>query len=705
MKKIYLALTVLLTYTGEIFGQCATTSAPTNNCYYGDAIDAFILNGVASVGNSGCVSNGYASFPSPVRTLTLGGTYSFTANVGGTYYNEYFAIWIDLNNDGQYGATEMLYSSSSNLLSHTGTITIPFSATVANGLKMRLRCAYSGGAIAGGSACTNNLGSYGETEDYLVNIVCPAAPTLSVSGASSVICAGESTTLTASGAQTYSWSGGITNGSSFSPIITTAYTCTGGINGCPSATSSIVKTVTVTNIPLVLTVATSPTVICNGFTSTLTASGANNFTWTPSNSNATLVVVNPSVSTVYTVVGYNGSGCPGASTVNLVVNPSPTIAIAATSSSACANATVGLTASGADTYSWSTNSTNTTIAVSSTASAAYQVTGFSNGCSASNSTVIVVFANPQLNVTASKTLVCVGAASSVTATGNSNFYLWSNQATSSNITVNPTSSTVYTVVGSFANNCSTQATIAVNVFAPVIAVSPASITACDGASVSFTASGGTNYSWTPGGGSFAVQNITATNTGVWVAAAKATSANVVCVGSVSANLIVNPNPTVNVVASTTNICKGETATLTANGAGTYSWSVNIGTVTSSGTSIEVSPTSGAPLYNITGTDVNNCHGNASIQVKVNSCQSISSIKLNNVSIAVYPNPNNGSFKVESLGNFTLDVINELGQVVKTIELSDKNEHSVSITDLAKGLYFIKGQNGSININEKVIVTK
>ncbi len=72
------------------------------------------------------------------------------------------------------------------------------------------------------------------------------APTVNA-GPNQTICLGESVTLSATGADTYVWSNGVTNGQSFSPTNTITYTVTGtDLNGC-SATTTV--TVTVNPVP------------------------------------------------------------------------------------------------------------------------------------------------------------------------------------------------------------------------------------------------------------------------------------------------------------------------------------------------------------------------------------------------------------------------------------------------------------------------
>jgi PKD repeat protein len=85
-------------------------------------------------------------------------------------------------------------------------------------------------------------------------------PTLSITSnpSNGIVCSGNQATLTASGASSYSWTGGITNGNSFTPSATTTYTVTGtGSNGCQStATSTITVNIcssTTTTVPCGLT--------------------------------------------------------------------------------------------------------------------------------------------------------------------------------------------------------------------------------------------------------------------------------------------------------------------------------------------------------------------------------------------------------------------------------------------------------------------
>ncbi len=55
------------------------------------------------------------------------------------------------------------------------------------------------------------------------------------------VCAGSPATLTASGATSYSWSGGVTNGVPFNPSTSATYTVTGTTNGCSSTATQMIN--------------------------------------------------------------------------------------------------------------------------------------------------------------------------------------------------------------------------------------------------------------------------------------------------------------------------------------------------------------------------------------------------------------------------------------------------------------------------------
>jgi hypothetical protein len=192
--------------------------------------------------------------------------------------------------------------------------------------------------------CTNR--------DTVVVTVTPL-PVVTVTPSNPTICLGNSTTLTASGANTYLWSPatGLSSTTDASvtaiPSTTTTYTVTGtGAGGCQNI---VTVTVTVNPLPTITVTPSSPS-ICNGGSTTLTASGASTYLWSPSTglsaTNTPTVTANPSTTTTYTVTGTDASGCQNSTSVTVTVNPLPTITVTPASATVCRGTSTTLTASG-----------------------------------------------------------------------------------------------------------------------------------------------------------------------------------------------------------------------------------------------------------------------------------------------------------------------------------------------------------------------
>ena len=110
----------------------------------------------------------------------------------------------------------------------------------------------------------------GCTGTTTVQLLDPPPPVLTIftNPVNGVVCAGTSVTLTASGASTYSWSGGITNGISFIPSSTSTYTVTGSdnVSNCSSTATQLITVNSCGNCLADITISTTP------FTTALTES-------------------------------------------------------------------------------------------------------------------------------------------------------------------------------------------------------------------------------------------------------------------------------------------------------------------------------------------------------------------------------------------------------------------------------------------------
>ncbi|MCP4437830.1 MAG: hypothetical protein GY810_02715, partial [Aureispira sp.] len=207
------------------------------------------------------------------------------------------------------------------------------------------------------------------------------------------ICEGETATLIGVGSGvTFTWTPVTTltptTGPAViaSPIATTTYAVTGtDINNCSNTAD-----VTVTVNPRPNVSITGDNDICVGESTELTASGANTYSWSPTtsldNPNNDVVNANPTADITYTVTGTDANNCSNTADVTVTVNPIPNISITG-DNDICLGESTELTASGANTYSWSPttsldNPNNDVVNANPTADITYTVTGTdANNCS------------------------------------------------------------------------------------------------------------------------------------------------------------------------------------------------------------------------------------------------------------------------------------------------------------------------------------
>lgn len=152
-------------------------------------------------------------------------------------------------------------------------------------------------------------GQYGDFNDLWKFKDC-MLPSLVAATSNSALCGGETVSLTASGAATYTWSNPTTllvgNPVVVSPTVTTSYTITAATSsGC---IGSAVFTQTVVALNPTVTITSSKPTTCSYESTTVTLVGANSYSWhTSSPSSSSITVINPSVTTVYTVTGFNNT--------------------------------------------------------------------------------------------------------------------------------------------------------------------------------------------------------------------------------------------------------------------------------------------------------------------------------------------------------------------------------------------------------------
>ncbi len=239
---------------------------------------------------------------------------------------------------------------------------------------------------------------------------------------------------------------------------------------------------------------TGNTTICNGSSTTLTASGGNIYQWSTGAATAT-ITVNPQINTKFKVTVTQGS-CSAEDSVTVAVNALPNVS-AGNDITICSGDTVTLTATGAQQYLWNNAATTASITVTSTTTTNYIVTGIDgNLCSKTDTITVSIGSTLQAQVNGDTT-ICEGESTQLTAVGGSIFN-WSNGATTASITVTPLANTIYTVTVSSSSGCADTVSKTVVVNQLPIAGAGINQSICEGTSTTLTATGGTQYSWSTG---------------------------------------------------------------------------------------------------------------------------------------------------------------------------------------------------------------
>ena len=301
------------------------------------------------------------------------------------------------------------------------------------------------------------------TRTATVNVT-PATVTITSNPAN--ICPGTTSTLQVAGSGpgpwTYPWSNSSNSNSITSNVATIVSATIQNNSGClASATYSLGS-----SSSLSLTTSSNPAVLCAGGvgSASISVSGASSYTWSNGITASSVIAVNPTATTVYSVFGTVGT-CTGLTSYTLQVNRTPTITVVASATSICAGGSVSLTANGANSYTWTPGNIYTSTFVTPTlaVSTVYQIRGLNAGCPARTTTIaITVVPSPVVNIVSSTTVACNGDVVSLTAFG-ANTYTWSTGGSGAVLIQSPGVTTTYSVTGTNANNCTNSAAVTVSV--------------------------------------------------------------------------------------------------------------------------------------------------------------------------------------------------------------------------------------------------
>jgi hypothetical protein len=563
-------------------------------------------------------------------SVCVGKSLSFSAagSTAGTYNWDFGAVGTPtatgssasaiFNTAGTYTTSMIISDACGNLRIAEKTITVnanpvvtatPASTTVCTGTSIILNgggatsYAWTGGITNGVSFTPSSSQSYtvtgtanGCTNTAVSSVVVNATgPTVTASTTANNFCQGQSITLTGSGASTYTWTGGVTNGVAFTPSGTQTYTVIGGTGTC---TNTAMITINVNALPTVTANATANT-ICAGGNVTLTGSGtASSYAWTGGVTNGVAFV--PSSTQTYTVTGTLGT-CTKTAAVTVTVGTALNVTANTTAATICQGQNVTLTGGGATSYVWTGGVTNG-VAFAPSSTQTYTVTGTTGSCTNTAVTTIAVNTTPGVSSNPASATICSGA--NVTFSGNgASTYVWTG-GISNGVAFSPSASGSYTVTGTAANGCTATAVANVTVNAtPNVTANTTTTAICPGSPVTLTGGGATSYLWTDGvvNGTPFTPSVTKTYT--------VTGANGICTNTAVVTVVVNtsPNVTANPPAATS--CNGSNITLTGGGATSYVWTGGIAN------GVAFSPSSSG-AYTVTGTAANGCTATATSSITV-----------------------------------------------------------------------------------------
>lgn len=343
-----------------------------------------------------------------------------------------------------------------------------------------------------------------------------------------------------------------------------------------------------------------------------------NYDWGIYGQSAT-INVSPTSTQSYTVLLTDSFGCVSSDDVSVIVsNP---VTEASTNDTICIGASSTLQAQTTGgimpySYSWLHGASQAQTVVSPTNDMTYYITVTDNAGCISEDSVAVAVSNPVVYAGNDDSL-CIGNSTLLNSSVSGGYapfqYLWSNQTTTPENNVTPSTTTTFSVSVTDRFFCSTNDDVTVVVSEPVT-VADGNDTLCLGQSKTLTAltSGGIApyyYEWdnTQTGSSINVTPISQTSYKVTV------TDFIGCISEDSLTLWVS-DPIVNTGPNDT-ICIGTQSTISATGSGGYQPYSYLWSSSGTGSSTNVSPVS-SQWFSVTLTDAVNCNSSDSLFITV-----------------------------------------------------------------------------------------
>ncbi len=521
---------------------------------------------------------------------------------------------------------------------------------------------------------SNSCGTSGNSNSIIITTGgTPAAPVISSSNGT-LLCNGTSTVLTASGIQgAVTWSTGQT-GNAISVSNAGAYYAYQS-NSCGTSGNSNTITISTGSTPAAPLIASSNgTLLCNGASTTLTASGIDGtVSWSNGQSGSSIVV---SSAGTYYANQSNSCGTSGNSnTISISTNLTPPAPIVSSSNGnfLCNGASTVLSCSpsAGGIIRWSTGQSGNTITVS--AGGSYYAWE-QNGCgNSSNSNTITITTG---NVPAAPSvspgfnqLLCNGASATLVATGSN--IMWSTGITGNSLTVS-SAGTYYAYDRNACGNSSLSNQVVIATGNCPTPAPGTSYTICPGTFKTLDAGAGfESYLWSTGATTQTISvgpgtySVTVMKNGCFASSS-----------GVMVNYFTVTNPTITAAGSTT-FCVGGSVTLSSSAGAAYLWNTG-----ATGSSINVTT---AGNFNVTVTDNNGCQASSNTITTIVNPLPGASIS---GSTTVCQNGSSPSITISGSGGSTPYTFTYRfnGGAVQSISTTSGNSVSVAVPTSAPGNY-------------------
>ena len=535
-----------------------------------------------------------------------------------------------------------------------------------------------GGSFNGGTDQVNTAGANAGFGEVIIEVLCTGLVT---SVSATEVCEGDEVTLEASSTTggTTTWDGGVTDGVAFEPPLgVTTYTAT---STSPDDCDFQVD-ITVNETPDV-TLSVTATEMCDDEEIIFTGGGADTYTYDPADVTDGMPYTPAALGTAtYTVTGViTATGCENTATVDVTMNPTPSVTATASETEICRFEEVTFTEAGdADTYTWDPAGIVSGVPFTDLPEGTIDVvltgTFDATGCDTEDIVTVIVNPSPYVNATSGDENYCDGETVVLGAGGDADVWVWDPTDLEPGIGTH-----TYTLTGTYDGGiCETTDEVTITVHAnPTVTASADNEEVCVGNDVTLNGGGAESYMWDMGvmdGMPFdpgMPGTTTYTVTG--------TDANG-CTDEATIDVTVTEEISITYVVTPETVFEDGEIDITVTGGVapyTFDWD-NDGT----GDFDDTEDLTGLAdaLYTVVVNGSTGC--SATEKIVVSTQASVG--EFDQKAIAIYPNPTVDMITIEFEGTFVYELTDINGAIIAHATATDKEQ--VSMENVASGVYFV-----------------